>query len=206
MGFETFIFDVDGTLVNSYLTSYYAKEKALQDLQIPYTKEQIDAGFSLTSKESLELFDIELDSELGKQLIEKEASYFNDYLPLTVLFPNMESVLKKLKKNNKNLAIVTSRIKKEVETEKVLQPILKYFDIIITASDIKCPKPNPESLQLLFSKTSWNKEKAIFIGDSFNDSKCASNYGIPFGLAKWGALEEVPCDFVIHDVIDITSL
>lgn len=206
MGFETFIFDVDGTLINSYLTSYYAKEKALQDLKIPYTKKQIDAGFSLTSKESLELFGIELDSELGKNLMKKETVYFNKYLYLTALFPNIEEVLKELKQNNKNLAIVTSRIRKEVETEKVLQPILKYFDVIITASDVRYPKPHSESLELLFSKTGWDKEKATFIGDSFNDSKCASTFGISFGLAMWGALDDVPCDYKINDVLDIKAL
>ena len=198
MEFKNYIFDIDGTLLNSYLVAYKAKEKVLKEYNIPYTKELIDLGFSSTSIKSSELFGIDVNSDIGKKIVKKEKIYFNEFSKDMELFPNALETIKYLKSKQKNLGIVTSRIRSEVINEPKLKEILPYFDCIITASDVLKPKPDKESLK-------WNKNESIFIGDSNNDSKCAYSYGIKFGLAGWGAVEDVKCDYYLKSIDEITG-
>ena len=205
MEFKYYIFDVDGTLLNSYLVAYKAKEKVLKEYNIPYTKELIDLGFSSTSIKSSELFGIDVNSDIGKEIVKKEKIYFNEFSKDMELFPNAIETIKYLKSKQKNLGIVTSRIKSEVINEPKLKEILPYFDCIITASDVLKPKPDKESLEKLFDITKWNKNESIFIGDSNNDSKCAYSYGIKFGLAGWGAVNEVRYDYYFENFEQIKN-
>ena len=205
MEFKNYIFDIDGTLLNSYLVAYKAKEKVLKEYNIPYTKELIDLGFSSTSIKFSELFGIDVNSDIGKKIVKKEKIYFNEFSKDIELFPNALETIKYLKSKQKNLGIVTSRIRSEVINEPKLKEILPYFDCIITASDVLKPKPDKESLEKLFDITKWNKNESIFIGDSNNDSKCAYSYGIKFGLAGWGAVEDVKCDYYLKSIDEITG-
>lgn len=205
MEFKNYIFDIDGTLLNSYLVAYKAKEKVLKEYNIPYTKELIDLGFSSTSIKSLELFGVDVNSDIGKEIVKKEEIYFNEFSKDMELFPNALETIKYLKSKQKNLGIVTSRIKSEVIDEPKLKEILPYFDCIITASDVLKPKTDKESLEKLFDITKWNKNESIFIGDSNNDSKSAYSYGIKFGLAGWGAVNEVRYDYYFEDLEQIKN-
>ena len=204
MEFKNYIFDVDGTLLDTYSVAYRAKEKVLKEYNIPYTKELIDLGFASTSLKSLELCGVDVDSSLGKEIVKKENQYYNDFAKEITIFPKMLDKIKQLHLNH-NLAIITSRTKEEVINEPKLQPLLPYFDYIITASDVVNPKPNKECLEKLFSLSNWEKQDTIFIGDSVNDSKCAYSYGIKFGLAGWGAVSEVKCDYYLKNIDEITG-
>ena len=79
MEFKNYIFDVDGTLLDTYSVAYRAKEKVLKEYNIPYTKELIDLGFASTSLKSLELCGVDVESDLGKEIIKKENQYYNGY-------------------------------------------------------------------------------------------------------------------------------
>ena len=80
----------------------------------------------------------------------------------------------------------------------------KLLDVCIVWEFIN-PKPNKECLEKLFSLSNWEKQDTIFIGDSVNDSKCAYSYGIKFGLAGWGAVEDVKCDYYLKSIDEITG-
>ena len=203
MAFKNYIFDIDGTLLNTYLVAYQAKEKVLKEYHLPFNKEMIDLGFSSTSEKSLELLGVDLTTPLGQEILKKESIYYNEFAKDIEVFDNALEVIKYLKDNQKNLAIVTSRTKDEVLTEPKLNDLLPYFDYIITVSDVKKPKPDKESLEVLFKMSNWKKDESIFIGDSNNDYKCAKSFGIKFGLAGWGAVDKVDYDYYLKKLDDL---
>ena len=204
MAFKNYIFDIDGTLLNTYEVAYKAKAKVLKEYNIPFDKKMFDIGFASTSEKSLELFGVNLNTKQGQDILKKESIYYNEFAKEMEMFDNALEVIKYLK-NNHNLAIVTSRNKDEVYNEPKLNELLPYFDYVITASDVKSPKPDKESLEVLFKQSNWKKDESIFIGDSNNDSMCANSFGIKFGLAGWGAVDEVKYDYYFENLDDLKS-
>ena len=204
MAFKNYIFDIDGTLLNTYEVAYKAKAKVLKEYNIPFDKKMFDIGFASTSEKSLELFGVNLNTKQGQDILKKESIYYNEFAKEIEMFDNALEVIKYLK-NNHNLAIVTSRNKDEVYNEPKLNELLPYFDYVITASDVKSPKPDKESLEVLFKQSNWKKDESIFIGDSNNDSMCANSFGIKFGLAGWGAVDEVKYDYYFKNLDDLKS-
>ena len=205
MAFKNYIFDIDGTLLNTYEVAYKAKAKVLKEYNIPLDKKMFDIGFASTSEKSLELLGVDLNTKQGQDILKKESIYYNEFAKEIEMFDNALEVIKYLK-NNHNLAIVTSRNKDEVYNEPKLNELLPYFDYVITASDVINPKPDKESLEVLFKLSNWEKDDSIFIGDSNNDSKCAKSFGIKFGLAGWGAVEEVEHDYYFESLKDLKKL
>ncbi|MCJ7748103.1 MAG: HAD family hydrolase, partial [Desulfobacterales bacterium] len=55
-----------------------------------------------------------------------------------------------------------------------------FFDMVVTALDVKNPKPHPESIEKILQKFNLNKEEAVFIGDSEVDQQTAKSSGITF--------------------------
>ncbi len=204
MAFKNYIFDIDGTLLNTYEVAYKAKAKVLKEYNIPLDKKMFDIGFASTSEKSLELLGVDLNTKQGQDILKKESIYYNEFAKEIEMFDNALEVIKYLK-NNHNLAIVTSRNKDEVYNEPKLNELLPYFDYVITASDVKSPKPDKESLEVLFKQSNWKKDESIFIGDSNNDSMCANSFGIKFGLAGWGAVDEVKYDYYFKNLDDLKS-
>lgn len=206
MAFKNYIFDIDGTLLDTYSVAYKAKEKVLKEYNIPFDKKLFDLGFSSTSEKSLELLGVDLNTRLGQEILKEESVYYNEFSKDIKVFDGAIEVIKYLKDNHAGLAIVTARNKDEVYTEPKLAELLPYFDYVITVSDVKNPKPDKESLEVLFKLSNWEKDESIFIGDSDNDRKCAKSFGIKFGLAGWGAVDEVTNDYCFESLKDLKKL
>jgi HAD superfamily hydrolase (TIGR01509 family) len=55
-----------------------------------------------------------------------------------------------------------------------------FFDLVITAADVKNPKPHPESIEKILAKLNLKKKEAVFIGDSEVDRQAAESAGVKF--------------------------
>ena len=55
-----------------------------------------------------------------------------------------------------------------------------YFDMVVTAADVKKPKPHPETIEKILNRFAIKPEEAIFIGDSEVDRELAKNTGVVF--------------------------
>ena len=101
----------------------------------------------------------------------------------------MEESLTKLKENETQIGIVTSKTNEEMENEFEHFGLSKLFDISVTASDTTKHKPNPEPILYALNKLGSLPEESIYIGDSIYDMHSSQSAGAKFALAKWGAKE-----------------
>jgi len=62
-----------------------------------------------------------------------------------------------------------------------LQP---YFELVVTALDVKHPKPHPESIGKILEAFHLEREEAVFIGDSEVDQQTARASGVRFVAYK----------------------
>jgi phosphoglycolate phosphatase-like HAD superfamily hydrolase len=78
-----------------------------------------------------------------------------------------------------------------------------YFDMVVTALDVKNPKPHPESIEKIMAAFKLNKEEAVFVGDSEVDKQTAESSGVKFIAYKNPSIAN---DLYIEDHLDLLNL
>jgi phosphoglycolate phosphatase-like HAD superfamily hydrolase len=54
------------------------------------------------------------------------------------------------------------------------------FDIVVTASDVRLPKPDPEQLNVILTHFGIEPEQMVYIGDSPLDAQASHAATVPF--------------------------
>jgi phosphoglycolate phosphatase-like HAD superfamily hydrolase len=75
-----------------------------------------------------------------------------------------------------------------------------YFDMVVTALDVKHPKPHPESIERILATLNLSKQEALFVGDSEVDRQTAESCGVRFIAYK---NREIAEDIFIDDHLEL---
>jgi phosphoglycolate phosphatase/pyrophosphatase PpaX len=194
------LFDLDGTLLDSFPTHYFAYEEMFARFDIEMDKELFLSSYSPNWYRTYEAFGLAEEHWESANLIWLEAA--KKHLP--ELFPGVAEMLLRLKENYA-LGIVTSGSKSRVTSDLTRLDITGRFTTIITGDDIDSPKPAPDGLELALCELSITPDQAVYIGDAHADFEMAKTAGVSF----YG----VPSEFanLSHDhpeygIYEITSL
>jgi HAD superfamily hydrolase (TIGR01509 family) len=177
--YSAYIFDLDGTLVQSEklkgkaiseACSYFGKKVSIETYKdiMGESWEVVTSYFFKKAKINPNKNEFD---RVFKKIYEKLIQVELD------LSPNVKKILKKLSQNNKKLAIVSSASLWMLE--QILQKfdLSKYFDVIITKENVKNHKPNPEAYFLALNKLSLSSSKVLVFEDSFAGIKAAKAAG-----------------------------
>lgn len=199
-----FIFDIDGTILDTEKVVMKALRSVLTEEGIEYSEDQLRSVMAFPGKETLKRLHVKDVDRVHDRWIQAEIGLMHEVR----IFPGMERVIRQLKAHNLKLGIVTSRTKEEVEGGFSLFGLNHYFDCILTVSDTKNHKPHPEPLLKCMAMLDANPRQTLYIGDSHNDMKCAKNARAKFGLAYWGAktTEGFEVDYLFKRPEDILSV
>jgi HAD superfamily hydrolase (TIGR01509 family) len=197
------IYDCDGVLFDSF----EANTKLYNDLcalvgRIPLREEEMQYVHSHTVYESIH-FIFGGENDLEKKALEsiKQVDLRN-YVGYLKVEPHLFQALEKLKKKGIFRVINTNRTTsmKHIMERFNLDP---YFDMVVTALDVKNPKPHPESVEKILAALRLKKEEAVFVGDSDVDKQTAESSGVTFIAYK---NREIANDFLLEDHLDILRL
>jgi HAD superfamily hydrolase (TIGR01509 family) len=196
------IYDCDGVLFDSI----EANMRLYNDLcsavgRTPLKEEEIKYVHSHTVYEALHFI---FGQENG---LEKRASEslkqidWREYIVYLKMEPYLLQTLNLLKATGILRAINTNRTTsmKHIMERFHLWP---FFDMVVTALDVKNPKPHPESIEKIIQKFNLNKEEAVFIGDSEVDQQTAKSSGITFIAYK---NREISNDAFIESHLDLLN-
>jgi HAD superfamily hydrolase (TIGR01509 family) len=116
--------------------------------------------------------------------------------------PHLFQALEKLKEEGIFRVINTNRTTsmKHIMERFNLWP---YFDMVVTALDVKNPKPHPESIEKIIATLQLKKEETVFVGDSDVDKQTAESSGVRFVAYK---NREIANDLLIEDHLDLLNL
>lgn len=183
--YKNILFDVDGTLIDTEKPIIYSLQKVLkEELNMQKSYDDLLFVLGIPGKYSLEKLNIPKDKL--DYILNKWSYTISLNQNKMKLFDNMEYVLKNLYNKQVNLGIITSKNDEEMKNEFSPFNIDKYFTCIVTASDTKLHKPNPDPILKAMDNLKITRDRTIYIGDSVYDMKSAKSAGIAFGLAKWG--------------------
>jgi len=175
------VYDCDGVLFDSI----EANKKLYNDLctlmgRVPLEEEEIRYVHSHTVYEAVHfIFGKENDQEEKKALELLKQIDFKKYFVYLKMEPYLLQMLNLLKTNGIISVINTSRTTsmKHIMERFNLWP---FFDMVVTALDVKNPKPHPESIEKIMETLGLGREEVVFVGDSEVDQKTAESSGIKF--------------------------
>jgi len=96
--------------------------------------------------------------------------------------PGLIEVLE-LAKSSYRVAMATNRT---VSTHEVLAQfnLAQYFDLVVSALDVKFPKPHPESMERILDTFKVTPGQILYVGDSAVDEGLAMATGVYFAAYK----------------------
>ena len=170
-------FDCDGVMFDTVKanTAYY--NSVLRHFnKSDMTPEQFAYSHMHTADEAMSnLFDDEKMLEAA-QTYRKNMSYL-PFLKYMEIEPYLKPLLERLRPKYRT-AVATNRTDtmKRVLIEHTLEDC---FDIVVTALDVKRPKPHPDELLKILEHFQIEPRQAIYVGDSELDEIAAKSAGIP---------------------------
>lgn len=208
-----FIFDIDGTLINTFDMYMPALFATLEDHGYHFTpteqQQQSRKMYGLAAKVSLQ--------ELGvpaNQLAAINEEWINrayEQEDRTTVFPTIPAIVAQLAAIPGNqLAIVTSKTGHEYQQHfQQRYRFAQNFSFAVTADDTTKHKPDPAPILLALQKMNADPHKAVYIGDMATDQQAAHSAGIKFAGAKYGSVNPqgiASADFLLHTPADLLKL
>lgn len=178
------IYDCDGVLFDSYESN----KKLYNDIclwirKTPLTEEELKFVHTHTVFESLH-FLFQGNPRQEKEALEVWRNIdITKYIDALKMEPHLIETLHYLRERGVKRAICTSRS----TTMKIIIEkfgLAPYFNMVVTALDVKNPKPHPEAIEKIVRALHLEKEKTILVGDSLNDRLAAEAAGVLFVAYK----------------------
>ena len=212
---KCFVFDLDGTLLDTLDTiNYYLSKTLTSNGYRAVTRDEcrsfVGDGSRILLTRALKSQGEE-SAEVAERLCrEYVAAYNKDPFFLTKPYPGVCEMLSELRSRGIRLAILSNKPHSSVIliVEKIFGDT---FDIVEGASDGKPLKPSPECLYRIANELSVEPSECVFVGDSGVDmqtGKSAGAYsvGVLWGYRPESELSRMGADMLINDALVLTQI
>ena len=213
MNYNTLIFDLDGTLLDSLDDLADSVNHALKKLNYPLrSKEEICSfvGNGIEKLIELSVPDKTSYDKFAECLFLFKIHYSKNLKNKTKPYDGIMELLKYLKENEYKMAIVSNKFQDGV-TELRDYYFSEYIQIAIGKSSERRKKPYPDTVLKAIDDLNSSKDKCLYIGDSEVDFKTARNANVDFAGVTWGfrgkkVLEDLGSDYIINTPNDLISI
>ncbi len=200
-GFAAVAFDCDGVMFDTQKANraYYNDILAFFG-RPPMSDEQFRYAQMQTVDKSLEMLFPDKNDYAAAQKYRKVHGY-GPYIRYMEMEPDLVAVLAYLR-DRYSTAVATNRTD---TMGRVLEAhdIRAYFDKVVTALDVKNPKPAPDVLLCLLEYFGISSSELLYIGDSKVDEAAAAAAGVPFAAYDNPALD---ADYHIRRLSEIKTI
>lgn len=183
------LFDIDGTLVDSMAMLVAGLGDAVEQFTgLRPSAEAILATIGTPLTRQAETFagrSLE-DSEI-QRFVQLALDCYEAHSDLEESFPPALEALRMCHENGLSTCLVTSRNSIELERFLARFSHTPYVTSTVCSSDVRAPKPAPDSAILACTRLGARPEEAFFIGDSLFDIRCAQAAGVASVAVTYGA-------------------
>ncbi len=186
MQYDTVIFDLDGTLLNTLDDLYLSVNYALKKFNYPLrTKEEIRSflgnGVRVLINESLPN-----DKTKLEEVIKEFKNYYQSHSTLHISkYNGIDELLDELDKLKIKYAVVTNKFDLAAK-EIILKFFGNRFEIVIGEDPKLNKKPHPDMCNKALKLLNSNASNTIYVGDSEVDMHTAKNIGALSVICSWG--------------------
>ena len=176
-----FIFDIDGTLVDSNELHVDSWDRAFRRFGKQFPREKLRAQIGKGSDQYLPEFlrpdEIE---RFGKELDDYRSDVFrNEYLPKVRPFPKVRELFQRIRDDNKRIVLASSGKKADTKYYIDLLKIDGLIDGYVSADDADNSKPAPDIFAASLKKLGGSSPRdAVTVGDTKFDIEAAVKTGL----------------------------
>lgn len=210
MKYETVIFDLDGTLVDTLDDLTDSVNFALSSLGFPKRSREEVRSFVGNGVRKLIYLSVPegTDEDTSEKCLDVfRGHYKNNSRNKTKPYDGIDEMLKKLCEAGVKTAVVTNKM------QAAAKDIVEFYfgdKILLTVGQIDgvAQKPNPDGVLLVLEKLAVEKEKAVYVGDSEVDCLTAHNAGVNCIGVTWGfrsaqTLKESGAKIIVDEPLQI---
>lgn len=186
---ENFIFDIDGTLIDTIDMYMPAMIDTLAQHGHPVAPDKVEQTkhdlFGITGRDALRLAGIS-EEEIPEMLKDWfDLAYQRaDRAKVIEGIPEMLNTLANRK--DAKIAIATSKLADEYQEYFVNKyDFAKLFKVAVTSADTKKHKPAPDPILAAMDKMGADPATTVYVGDTINDMKAAHAAGAKFAGALY---------------------
>ncbi|MES3036308.1 MAG: HAD-IA family hydrolase, partial [Bdellovibrionota bacterium] len=176
------VFDLDGTLINSHEPYFTNLIEVCGDYKIKLTDEDLKKSLRVNAIDFLKDHVPAQSLEIAFEKLIKLGLASIQHIPV---YEGVEDYLAYLTENKVTLSLWTARegitAREVIKTTK----LEKYFSHTITGSCVTVNKPSPEGLTKILRHRNCNGNEAIMIGDSEHDVQGAKAAGVKSVSVSW---------------------
>lgn len=188
MRYTTFVFDLDGTLLDTLGDLAASVNHALRRHGLPERSEREVRSFLGNGIRHL----MEKSVGEGREGVDFEAvfSAFREHyvahcLDTTAPYAGIMTLLEELRARGMRMAIVSNKLDPAVQ-ELNARFFRDYIRVAVGESDTVRRKPNPDAVLKSLADLGSTRDEAVYVGDSEVDLQTAQNAGLPCVLVEWG--------------------
>ncbi len=179
MKFNTYLFDFDGTLVDSMPTFASTMIRILDENNIAYGEDIVKIITPLGYKGTAEYFiSLGLDKPIDEIMTLMNSYSLYEYENTIMAKRNVAETLKSLRENGASLNVLTA------SPHIMLDPCLKrlglydVFDNVWSCDDFGTSKADPEIYKMAAEKLGKSVCEVLFLDDNYNANKVAKSAGV----------------------------
>jgi phosphoglycolate phosphatase len=190
--FDTVIYDLDGTLIDSAKDMQVAVSRVLADHGLPPVTEDdvrifMGQGSKVTMDKAFTKYGKTLDDEALSAVTREFVRYYEaDPVGHTTAFAGVPEVVGRFDKIGLKQGVCTNKFERPsrmiLEHLKLMPPIAA----LAGADTFPVRKPDPRHILMLVERMGRTPEKAVMVGDSIHDVEAAHAAGLPAVLVSWG--------------------
>ena len=186
--YSTYIFDLDGTLLNTLNDLAASTNYALRSVNLP--EHSVDDVRRFVGNGVRKLMERAIEGGDKNPLFDEAYATFRKHylehgLDTTQPYPGIMEMLKELKGRGKRIAVVSNKFY-DATQELVRHFFGEYVEVAIGERENIRKKPAPDTVVEAMRMLGVGKENAVYIGDSDVDFNTAKNVGIPCISVLWG--------------------
>ncbi len=171
--YDAFLFDWDGTLSHTLDIWLDACHEVLTECGVNISRQEIGPRLGMWGT-MLEGVPLHLKPEAQAKIV----AIAHPQMTQAPLYASVESMLAELKAQHKKLALITASSREIIDIVLAHHNLLDLFDLVITSSDVKSNKPDPEGILFALDKLGIDAKRAVMLGDSDKDLGAAKNAGV----------------------------
>ena len=180
MKYTSYLFDFDGTLVDSMPTYVSVMLRILNENDIPYERDIIKIitplGYVGTAKYYKEALGLKLPED---EIIRKMNEYaYLEYANNIKAKSNVTDVLRQLKKGGADLNVLTASPHSVLDVCLKRLGIFDLFTNVWSCDDFKTTKADPKIYVLAAEKIGRPIREILFLDDNYNADKTAKSAGM----------------------------
>ena len=187
-----FIFDIDGTLVDSNELHVESWDRAFRHFGKKFSKEQLRAQIGKGSDQYLpEFLSQDEIEQFGKELDQYRSDVFKkEYRPKARPFPKVRELFQRVRQDQKRIVLASSGKKDDTKYYIELLKVDDLIDGCTTADDADRSKPAPDIFSAALEKVEVSPDETITVGDTRFDIEAAAKTGLRTIALTCGGTDE----------------